>query len=740
MFQSQAFQNDGFQGERVLIGELSLSLSDNLNAWADFTPSTDLSYAVTASDSINNWADAIAIREGQNLSFSDSINNWADAFTKIGNGLLSFSDSINFWADLGFVVDYFTEATDTLLASHVGQIGGTWTAHASESTNVLTVDSATDRLYMAANGPSLFFASGIPRTPDYFVECDFFLYTAENANIGILARLDTAANTYYVLRLNTGTQWQLRKVVAGVATSLGTSNNQIPASGTSVRARLTVVGTSLIATINGVNEISTSDSDISAAGRAAVRASGSTTFNTGTHLDNFIAGDQLRSIIMGELLSFSDSINNWNDSASVVLASGPSLLLSVSDDLNNWADAFTKSGIGFLSFSDSLNNWLDASTQAIGKLISASDSINNWNDSLTLAIGRVVDASDSLNNWSDFTPTLQLDFEGTISDNLNAWADAYAQRAAGFLSFSDTLNNWADAYSQVGNGLLSFSDSLNNWTDACSLIGNGRVPCSDNLNAWADACVIQVGIPKVFSDSINNLADACSIRGAGLLPCSDSLNAWADSYSQSAAGFLTFSDNINNLLDFEQTALGKLLTASDSLNNWADAYTQQLLTGGIFLPFTDTLVFTDSIALREDYLLALADNLNAWNDSVIQALGATQLSLFDDLNNFADSINLSHVRDTDVTSDAAVTYVNHLDVGTTAAILGISTVVDLNIPSDASINLFGSTTVDSSAVIVRMRTIEVTTSASILAVPCFISLNERATFVVRGIAKLAEIL
>ena len=208
------------------------------------------------------------------LVLSDTLNNWADGFVKA------------FGSD--FATDTFTEASDLTLASHTPEVGGTIVSHPDASyTSTATIDAATDRIF--PNGTAAYYYSASPPSADYYVQADFFAAAITSVNAAICGRMDTTANTMYIIRLNNGTSWELRKIVAGTATTIGSSTNQLPTNGTSKTVKLIMSGTSISVLVNGVTEISVTDSAISAAGKAGVRFAGAASSTTGFHLDNFSA-------------------------------------------------------------------------------------------------------------------------------------------------------------------------------------------------------------------------------------------------------------------------------------------------------------------------------------------------------------------------------------------------------------------------------------------------------------------
>jgi hypothetical protein len=187
-----------------------------------------------------------------------------------------------------FVTDSFTESSDTALASHTGATGATWTVHPSYSA-AGTIDAATDRLY--PTGSTAYYASGTPPSADYYVQADFRVASTISVNAAICARMSTSADTMYMVRLLNGTDWVVRKLVAGSGTDLATSATNVPTAGQTRTVRLTVSGSNITVTVDGVLDaaLSVTDSSITAAGRAGLRFAGASSASTGYHLDNFSA-------------------------------------------------------------------------------------------------------------------------------------------------------------------------------------------------------------------------------------------------------------------------------------------------------------------------------------------------------------------------------------------------------------------------------------------------------------------
>lgn len=191
---------------------------------------------------------------------------------------------------IDFVTDTFIESgvsSTVTLGSHTGELGATWTFHPSYSASTF-IDANTDRVYPAGD-PQAYFASGVPPSTTQTVCVEINVLSDVSANIGPCARMDQTANTMYCARYNSGTAYDLRKIIAGTATTLATSTNQLISVGSFKTLCVVTNGTTISMTVNGTSEGSVTDADISSAGRTGFRAAGAVSSSTGYHLDNFHA-------------------------------------------------------------------------------------------------------------------------------------------------------------------------------------------------------------------------------------------------------------------------------------------------------------------------------------------------------------------------------------------------------------------------------------------------------------------
>lgn len=145
-----------------------------------------------------------------------------------------------------------------------------------------------------------YYHSGSPASADYSVSADIYKPSTSADVIGVTARTSTGANTMYRASINqnadaVNSQLQLFKFVAGVTTQLGSNTNVTHGTSTTKNIKLECVGSAIKVYWDGSGSasISVTDTAISAAGKAGVRAfsASSPTDTNVPQLDNFSADD-----------------------------------------------------------------------------------------------------------------------------------------------------------------------------------------------------------------------------------------------------------------------------------------------------------------------------------------------------------------------------------------------------------------------------------------------------------------
>lgn len=146
-----------------------------------------------------------------------------------------------------FLTDTFTDTNATVLDSHTGERGATWTK-VTGRTGVVTIQA--NAAYQSSTQPT-YYASGVPTSPDYDVAANVFFATAGVTNqvYGITGRQSTSADTSYFLTLvrssATQTDLQLWRMSAGTNSTLATmtpSPAPIAGSTHSIMLRMVEIG------------------------------------------------------------------------------------------------------------------------------------------------------------------------------------------------------------------------------------------------------------------------------------------------------------------------------------------------------------------------------------------------------------------------------------------------------------------------------------------------------------------
>lgn len=178
----------------------------------------------------------------------------------------------------------FTGVDWTTLTSTSPSMGGPWVQHPDEPGNWYLFGNRA-----LCRTAGMVYLSATPGAADYSVSADILIKNSVGST-GVAGRISTTARTYYTAYIEQTTGIVvLAKRVSGAITSLDVSSGSYGV-GTHTLT-LDMVGTTIRALIGGVEVCSVTDSSITAAGKAGIRAPVISDTTTGKHLDNFIAID-----------------------------------------------------------------------------------------------------------------------------------------------------------------------------------------------------------------------------------------------------------------------------------------------------------------------------------------------------------------------------------------------------------------------------------------------------------------
>jgi len=183
-----------------------------------------------------------------------------------------------------FASDTFTDTDGVHLEAHVPEVGTSW-AHARGTTDL---DINTNHIYSTVSaGIAYYVVNDAPATADYDPQADFYC-VGNNVTPIIVGRASSDATTAYGVRFSGANTWTLYSWVAGSVSTLGTYAGDNCT--TTQTVKLEMRGTAIKVFIGGVERISVTNSDVTAAGKAGVGTYYSYV-NTGYWLDNFSATD-----------------------------------------------------------------------------------------------------------------------------------------------------------------------------------------------------------------------------------------------------------------------------------------------------------------------------------------------------------------------------------------------------------------------------------------------------------------
>lgn len=350
-----------------------------------------------------------------------------------------------------FASGSFTGSNGTELSAH----DAAWTRHTSYAGNAQLV---ANRLRQTSVTTSAYWHSSTPASADYSVSADIFAKETNGGMCftGVIGRVDTAANTFYMARyagdLTDG--WQLYKAVAGVFTQLGSTATQSLTDETAYNVKLEMIGSAikLYKEGSGSATISATDAYITAAGKSGLRigASGTVDDNSGVQLDNFSADDVTSSVAytltcaagaytytgQAAALSVTHSLSCAAGSYSY---SGVATTLTVAHNLVCDAGAYTYSGVS-------------AALPVSRSLSCASGSYTYSGVAATLTVRHGLSCDAGSYTYAGVAATLTyIPGDGTVDYVLTCAAGAYAYSGqAATLSVNHSLTCAAGAYTYSG--------------------------------------------------------------------------------------------------------------------------------------------------------------------------------------------------------------------------------------------------------------------------------------------------
>lgn len=182
-------------------------------------------------------------------------------------------------ASVDFVFDTFTDTNDTVLSSHTGETGATWTLHTSYTATIIIRSNNAHKDGSASS--SAYYASGTPPGTDYTVKGALVDLTNDNRSSAICGWIDTATNTMVGARRQNSTAMEFFKLINGTFTSIDTE--AVTYTQDQVRElKITRSGTTFEWFLDDVSlgQHTISDTELSGAGKVGVRQTGAWPLNS----------------------------------------------------------------------------------------------------------------------------------------------------------------------------------------------------------------------------------------------------------------------------------------------------------------------------------------------------------------------------------------------------------------------------------------------------------------------------
>lgn len=190
-----------------------------------------------------------------------------------------------------FATDTFTDTTSTALTAHTGEIGATWAVNSAFPGSTAVITDA-NRLRSNTNSFSIYYASGTPASADYSVAADVLVWPTAPGAVGVIGRASTSVGTYYLMDYEgVGNPIKLYTIVNGSAVGTTATYAWTPTGGQTYRFKLSMVGSTITAYLDGAQIIQKTDSNITTAGKSGLFFNFGMTNSTGFHIDNFAATD-----------------------------------------------------------------------------------------------------------------------------------------------------------------------------------------------------------------------------------------------------------------------------------------------------------------------------------------------------------------------------------------------------------------------------------------------------------------
>jgi hypothetical protein len=195
-------------------------------------------------------------------------------------------------SDKRFVFDSFAGTENDELSTRAGEIGATWINGTNEPYAGSIYISNANRL--RSYDRSVYYASGTPISAEYDVQADFVLVGGTPGYAGLVGRFAPATGYFYRVYWDPSSQsliLQKSTATTGGTTPLGSYIPSAPVVGSTHTIKLEIRNAAKKVYYDGVLVITSTDDELSGAGRAGIWFGATNSNTSGWNVDNFTASN-----------------------------------------------------------------------------------------------------------------------------------------------------------------------------------------------------------------------------------------------------------------------------------------------------------------------------------------------------------------------------------------------------------------------------------------------------------------
>ena len=180
--------------------------------------------------------------------------------------------------------------------TELSALDSNWVKHPTSGSGITQVASDGARLRHGSDvNEARYYHSASPSSADYSVSADIIKVGSGGGSPAVCGRMSTTQSDYYYARYSSSSGgWQLyvSRAAGTVVTQLGSTYTQTLTVGQAYRLTLDMVGSTIRLLVDGVQRVTATEANLTAAGKAGLRDSNTAGSDTNYYmLDNFSADE-----------------------------------------------------------------------------------------------------------------------------------------------------------------------------------------------------------------------------------------------------------------------------------------------------------------------------------------------------------------------------------------------------------------------------------------------------------------